>query len=129
MTPSGPFGMIRIFIGIIAIIMAMDGITIGETAMTVMYTQEHQDSMMDEAIAQAFVAARRKLATEHQSRLIKARELVVDRATSPRFAACAGPRVVPGSPRPRCIAGPPCHAVFTGAPVKLAPSGRGGCQR
>src|SRR5687768_15060686 len=81
MTPSGPFGMIRIFIGIIAIITAMDGITIGETAMTEIHTQEHQDSsMMDEAIAQAFVAARRKRATEHQSRLLKAWELVADHA-------------------------------------------------
>jgi len=41
-----------------------------------------QDEMMDEAIAQAFVAARRRLAPEHHSRLVKAWELVVERAVT-----------------------------------------------
>lgn len=43
-------------------------------------TQDHQADMMDDAIAQAFVAARRKLDVEHHSRLVKAWELVVERA-------------------------------------------------
>lgn len=58
----------------------MDGITNGETTMAEIHTQEHQDEMMDEAIAQAFVAARRRLQPEHHSRLVKAWELVVERA-------------------------------------------------
>jgi hypothetical protein len=60
----------------------MDGITTtaGETTMAEIHTQTHQDDMMDEAIAQAFVAARRRLAPEHHSRLVKAWELVVERA-------------------------------------------------
>ena len=44
------------------------------------YTRTPGQHDMDETIAQAFVAARRKLVTEHQSRLIKAWELVVDHA-------------------------------------------------
>jgi hypothetical protein len=62
----------------------MDGITttMGDATMAEIHshTQEHQAEMMDEAIAQAFVAARRRLAPEHHSRLIKAWELVVERA-------------------------------------------------
>lgn len=46
------------------------------------HTQEHQDEMFDDAIAQAFVAARRKLAPEHHSRLVKAWELVAERAVT-----------------------------------------------
>ena len=45
-------------------------------------TQEPQEDMMDEAIAQAFVAARRRLAPEHHSRLVKAWELVADQAVT-----------------------------------------------
>jgi hypothetical protein len=63
----------------------MDGATsTGDRTMTETHTpiQDHQADMMDEAIAQAFVAARRRLAPEHHSRLLKAWELVADRAVT-----------------------------------------------
>jgi hypothetical protein len=81
----------------------MDGITNGETTMAEIHTQEHQDEMMDEAIAQAFVAARRRLAPEHHSRLIKAWELVVERAV---IDNADGSHTVKGVDQPEYLVNP-----------------------
>jgi hypothetical protein len=85
----------------------MDGITItmGDATMAEIHshTQEHQAEMMDEAIAQAFVAARRRLAPEHHSRLIKAWELVVERAVKDN---ADGSHTVKGVDQPEYLVNP-----------------------
>jgi hypothetical protein len=72
-------------------------------AETLLHTQEHQEEMMDEAIAQAFVAARRRLAPEHHSRLIKAWELVVERAV---IDNADGSHTVKGQDQPEYLVDP-----------------------
>ena len=62
-----------------------------------------QDDMMDEAIAQAFVAARRRLQPEHHSRLIKAWELVVERAVKDN---ADGSHTVKGVDQPEYLVNP-----------------------
>jgi hypothetical protein len=86
-------------------ITAMDGIilTTGETTMAEIHTPDQQDDMMDEAIAQAFVAARRKLDVAHHSRLVKAWELVIDRAVT---LSGDGSATVKGADQPEYTVGP-----------------------
>jgi hypothetical protein len=90
----------------------MDGITTttGDTTMTEITSL---NGMMNEAIAKAFVAARRRQAPEHHSRLVKAREPVAECAVT--FHS-NGSATVKGAHQPEYTVDPVgCSESCTGA--------------